>query len=79
MSPRRASTTAAITREKDGKRHFEVIDAECVGCNLCVVVCPVENCVTLVPLTAGVDPRTGVPVGGHRTWMEHPNNLMAAR
>jgi dihydropyrimidine dehydrogenase (NAD+) subunit PreA len=78
MSPRRASTTEAITREKDGKRHFEVIDAECVGCNLCVVVCPVENCVTLVPLTAGVDPRTGVAVGGHRTWMEHPNNPAAA-
>jgi len=67
----------AITREKDGKRHFEVIDAECVGCNLCVVVCPVENCITLVPLTAGVDPRTGA-VGGHRTWMEHPNNPIAA-
>ena len=56
-----------------------MIDAECVGCNLCVVVCPVENCVTLVPLTAGVDPRIGVPVGGHRTWMEHPNNPMAAQ
>ena len=69
----------AITREKDGKRHFEVIDAECVGCNLCVVVCPVENCVTLVPLTAGVDPRTGAAVGGHRTWMEHPNNPTAGR
>jgi len=69
----------AITREKDGGRHFEVIDAECVGCNLCVVVCPVENCVTLVPLIAGVDPRTGVPVGGHRTWMEHPNNPAVGR
>jgi hypothetical protein len=32
-------------------------------------VCPVENCVTLVPFIAGVDPRTGVAVGGHRTWM----------
>jgi dihydropyrimidine dehydrogenase (NAD+) subunit PreA len=64
----------AITREKDGKRHFEVIDAECVGCNLCTIVCPVEDCITLVPLREGVDPRTGVAVGGHRTWMEHPNN-----
>jgi dihydropyrimidine dehydrogenase (NAD+) subunit PreA len=64
----------AITREKDGKRHFEVIDAQCVGCNLCTIVCPVEDCITLVPLTEGVDPRTGTPVGGHRTWMEHPNN-----
>jgi dihydropyrimidine dehydrogenase (NAD+) subunit PreA len=64
----------AITREKDGQRHFEVIDAECVGCNLCAVVCPIENCITMVEMTAGVDPRTGIPVGGHQTWMEHPNN-----
>ena len=26
------------------------------------------------PLTEGVDPRTGIPAGGHRTWKEHPNN-----
>jgi dihydropyrimidine dehydrogenase (NAD+) subunit PreA len=68
----------AITREKDGKRHFEVIDAECVGCNLCTVVCPVENCITLNQLTEGIDPRTGSSVGGHRTWMEHPNNPAVA-
>jgi dihydropyrimidine dehydrogenase (NAD+) subunit PreA len=54
-----------------------VIDAECVGCNLRVVVCLVENRVTLVPLTAGVDPRAGAAVGGNRTLMEHPNNPAA--
>ena len=44
----------------DGERHFEVIEAECVGCNLCVNVCPVENCITMEPLAAGVmDQRTG--------------------
>ena len=43
----------AITREKDGKRHFEVIDAECVGCNLCTVVCPVENCITMEQVDSG--------------------------
>ena len=65
----------AITREKDGKRHFEVIDAECVGCNLCVVVCPVDHCITLRELAAGsVDPRTGRVVGGYRNWTQHPNN-----
>ena len=32
----------AITKEKDGTRHFEVMDDECVGCNLCYLVCPVE-------------------------------------
>ena len=38
----------------DGERHFEVIEEECVGCNLCVNVCPVENCITMEPLAAGV-------------------------
>ena len=36
------------------------MDDECVGCNLCVNVCPVENCITMVPLAAGaMDQRTG--------------------
>jgi dihydropyrimidine dehydrogenase (NAD+) subunit PreA len=65
----------AITREQDGKRHYEVIDAECVGCNLCVNVCPVEHCITLVPLPIGtVDPRTGREVEGYADWTTHPNN-----
>jgi dihydropyrimidine dehydrogenase (NAD+) subunit PreA len=69
----------AITHMVDGRRHFEVIEEECVGCNLCAVVCPIENCITLVQRPAGyVDPRTGLAVGGHRTWKEHPNNPMAA-
>jgi dihydropyrimidine dehydrogenase (NAD+) subunit PreA len=49
----------AIMKEKDGKRHFEVMDDECVACNLCVEVCPVDNCITMERQTAGVDPRTG--------------------
>ena len=47
----------AITSMVDGERHFEVIDDECVGCNLCVNVCPVENCITMEPLAAGVHRR----------------------
>ncbi len=31
----------AITNMVDGVRKFEVIDEECVGCNLCVNVCPI--------------------------------------
>ncbi len=65
----------AITSMLDGKRHYEVIEEECVGCNLCAVVCPVENCITMVPLAEGeIDRRTGLKVGGHRTWVDHPNN-----
>lgn len=68
----------AITAEKDGERYFEVREEDCVGCNLCAVVCPVENCITLDPLPEGaIDIRTGYEVKGHRTWMEHPNNPMA--
>ena len=65
----------AITAYVNGARHFEVKLEECVGCNLCAVVCPVENCITMVPMAEGsLDPRTGRKVGGHRTWKEHPNN-----
>jgi len=64
----------AITATKDGKRHFEVVDSACVGCNLCVNVCPVENCITMVQVTAEVDPHGGAPARGYRNWTQHPNN-----
>jgi dihydropyrimidine dehydrogenase (NAD+) subunit PreA len=66
----------AITNMVDGQRRFQVIDEECVGCNLCVNVCPVENCITMVPLAAGtVDQRTGRVVDPrYENWTTHPNN-----
>ena len=65
----------AITAVKDGERHFEVIDAECVGCNLCVSVCPVEDCITMEHITAGTDPRTGKQIDpDYANWTTHPNN-----
>ena len=67
----------AITAMKDGERHFEVIDEECVGCNLCVSVCPVENCITMEQMTSGVDPRTKANISDdHLPWTAHPNNPM---
>jgi dihydropyrimidine dehydrogenase (NAD+) subunit PreA len=69
----------AITREKDGRRHFEVIDAECVGCNLCAAVCPVDGCIDMAPLVDEVDRRTGRLAGAsNRTWTQHPNNPAVA-
>ena len=67
----------AITSMRDGERHFEVIDKECVGCNLCVSVCPVDGCITMQPLTSGTDPRTGESVRSEKAdWTTHPNNPM---
>ncbi len=71
----------AIMATKDGKRHFEVMDDECVGCNLCVNVCPVDNCITMVPMNAGAtDPRTNKKVTDtYANWTTHPNNPMAVK
>ncbi len=49
----------------DGGRRYEVIEDECVGCNLCAHVCPVQNCITMVPV------ETGLP---KLTWKDHANN-----
>ena len=64
----------AISMSED--RTFEVIDAECVACNLCVNVCPVEDCITMVELEPGaMDERTGKVVEKeYANWTTHPNN-----
>ncbi len=65
----------AITHTVAGVRRFEVIDEECVGCNLCVSVCPVPDCMSMETLTSGVDPRTGRPIVADKAdWTTHPNN-----
>ena len=48
-------------------RRYEVIDEECVGCNLCMHVCPVPACITMVPVD------TGKP---YMNWTQHPANPM---
>ena len=59
-------------------RVFTVKDDECVACNLCVDVCPVDNCITMRELPKGsVDLRTGKVVGDYANWTTHPNNPMA--
>jgi dihydropyrimidine dehydrogenase (NAD+) subunit PreA len=55
----------AIARLRtNGTRRYEVKPEECVGCNLCMHVCPVEGCITMVEvdndkpyMTWGEDPR----------------------
>jgi dihydropyrimidine dehydrogenase (NAD+) subunit PreA len=69
----------AISMSED--RVFEVIDAECVACNLCVNVCPVEGCITMEELEPGVmDERTGKVVEPtYANWTTHPNNPGAVK
>jgi len=67
----------AITQSVNGERHFEVINEECVGCNLCTCVCPVDGCITMEQMTEGVDPRTGITINKEKAdWTTHPNNPM---
>jgi dihydropyrimidine dehydrogenase (NAD+) subunit PreA len=58
----------AITHTVDGVRHYEVIDEQCVGCNLCVNVCPVDDCITMHKISADDAEKL--------TWTRHPNNPM---
>ena len=68
----------AISMSND--RKFTVIDEECVACNLCVNVCPVDNCITMEPMSVGdIDPRTGKTIeDDHADWTTHPNNVGCA-
>ncbi|AUQ70162.1 NAD-dependent dihydropyrimidine dehydrogenase subunit PreA [Phaeobacter inhibens] len=64
----------AIAMSED--RVFTVKDDECVACNLCVNVCPVEGCITMEEVPAGqIDERTGEVVSDdYANWTTHPNN-----
>lgn len=67
----------AIAMSED--RTFSVVDEECVACNLCVNVCPVEDCITMEAMAPGlIDPRTGTVVQPeYANWTTHPNNPSA--
>src|SRR3546814_16042591 len=56
----------AVAAIKDnGTKRYEVIDAECVGCNLCMHVCPVEGCIAMVAVDNGK---------GYMHWTQEPRN-----
>lgn len=62
--------------EMSADRVFTVKDDECVACNLCVNVCPIEGCITMEKVAPGqLDERTGKTVSSeYSNWTQHPNN-----
>ncbi len=57
--------TTPIAKLDKGKTHVgpyatsleripRVDETECVGCNLCSLVCPVERCITMVEQATGI-------------------------
>lgn len=56
-----------IDAKPGGGRKFTVIDEECIGCNLCMHVCPVSDCITMKPVDNGKP---------YLAWPEHPKNPM---
>ena len=55
----------AIRASKNGARHYEVVAADCVGCNLCWHVCPVEGCIEMEEVTSDRP---------YVTWPDDPRN-----
>jgi dihydropyrimidine dehydrogenase (NAD+) subunit PreA len=46
-------------REGDnGKRYLQVREDDCVGCNLCSIVCPVEGAIEMVEVPSSQPPMT---------------------
>ncbi len=64
------SHQAIAKSRKASKRHYEIIESECVGCNLCMHVCPVDNCITMKEINNGKD---------FLTWPNHPQNPLQVK
>src|SRR3954447_3901044 len=62
-----AAHQAVAALKENGQRRYEIIDEECVGCNLCMHVCPVPGCITMVRVDQGQ---------AYLNWTQHPSNPM---
>lgn len=41
-----------IETKPEGGRKFVVVVDDCIGCNLCMIACPVKDCITMEPVNA---------------------------
>jgi dihydropyrimidine dehydrogenase (NAD+) subunit PreA len=44
--------------QESGQTQLVVREEDCVGCNLCSMVCPVDDCITMVEVETGRPPQT---------------------
>ncbi|MNE94644.1 dihydropyrimidine dehydrogenase subunit B [compost metagenome] len=42
----------------DGKAVLQVREEDCVGCNLCSIVCPADGAIDMIALDSGAAPMT---------------------
>jgi dihydropyrimidine dehydrogenase (NAD+) subunit PreA len=68
LSARRITTTPIPKLDASGPGSFSSVtpleriprvdEDECVGCNLCSLVCPVDGCITMDRIDTGLPPQT---------------------
>lgn len=46
----------------DSKTHLTHVTDDCTGCTLCVSVCPIIDCIKMVPRTGPYIPKRGIPL-----------------
>ncbi|KAK6484698.1 dihydropyrimidine dehydrogenase [Huso huso] len=46
----------------DPETHLPTVTDSCTGCNLCLSVCPIIDCITMVTRTTLYEPKRGVPL-----------------
>lgn len=56
------SDTGYQAIEFSSETHLPKVTSDCTGCTLCVSVCPVIDCITLVPRDTKYEPNRGIPL-----------------
>ncbi|XP_048457497.1 dihydropyrimidine dehydrogenase a, tandem duplicate 1 [Rhincodon typus] len=46
----------------DPEKHVPQVTADCTGCTLCYSVCPIIDCITMIPRLTPYEPKRGIPL-----------------
>jgi dihydropyrimidine dehydrogenase (NAD+) subunit PreA len=47
-----------MLKDEKGNSILKVREEDCVGCNLCSIVCPVDGAIEMVEISSGLPPMT---------------------